>query len=194
MQRKYMSKGVTLIEILLVTSLMILVGMAVYGVFSLGVAVYKRAEIDKPRNEMMIFSERLADDIRNIMLSPEKDFIGTSNRLIFHIHRTKYLISKLDTGEEDPILRVEYVYEASNNSVVRRSYKYGAAKPYSSVTLLKGTGTVKFSYVKAEDRSSIVEFLEKTEIIPRSLKVEIVEKTQNSFIFSRILDIPISGS
>ncbi len=188
-------KGTTLIELILVSSIMALVGMAVYGAFSLGLSVHNRVKADKPGNDIMVFTERIADDLRNLRPLPEFGFKGDPGRMTFHIHNTRYLVLPIDTVDpaELPVLRVEYEYEPVSDSVVRRSYRYGSAVPHSGVRVLSGVGPVTFGYQKAAfGRAVGKEFEGKAETIPRAVKIQIMGRDQSGVIYGRILDIPIS--
>jgi hypothetical protein len=195
--KKGTTEGVTLIELLLVSSMMVLLGMAVYGTFSLGLAVHRRAVTDKPKNETVVFSERLANDLRNIRPFPESEFNGTSVGMVFHVHDPSYLVSatEAEMKESRPISRVEYVYDISSKSIVRRAYGYGGTKPYYSVTVLSGAENVAFGYLKAEEKAlKSVIFEKNTETTPGAVKIEVFGKDPNRALFSRILDVPISGN
>jgi hypothetical protein len=188
--------GVTLIELLLVSSMMVLIGVAVYGVFSLALNVYSRVETGRSGSDVVIFSEKLADDLRNLRPFPEFDFNGTPKGMTFYVNNARYLIFPYDTESlgAPPISRVEYTYEPSFDGVVRRAYRYGHREPYSVTTVLTGAGQVIFGYVKTGEKKGISSvFEENISTAPRAVKIEVTDTGANKVIFRRILDVPIAG-
>ncbi|MFA6636332.1 MAG: hypothetical protein WCV56_04430 [Candidatus Omnitrophota bacterium] len=189
-------EGVTLIELLLVSSMMVLIGVAVYGVFSLALNVYSRIETGKSGSDIVVFSEKLADDLRNLRPFPEFDFNGTPDGMTFHVNNARYLISPSDaeTSGVPPVSRVEYSYEPSFDGIVRRTYKYGHREPYSVTTVLSGEGQVLFGYVKPGEKKGMSSFFEEhISTAPRAVKIEVIDAGAKKVIFRRIVDVPITG-
>ena len=68
-------KGITLVEILLVASIMTFVGLGIYKTFTSGITVWKWIEANRPDGEVLIFFDKVSSDLRNYCDIASSDFM-----------------------------------------------------------------------------------------------------------------------
>jgi prepilin-type N-terminal cleavage/methylation domain-containing protein len=82
---KASKKAFTLVEIMLVSVLMAVLGLTIYGSFSAGSRIWQRAKDGAPEIEAHIFLNRLSQDLRNCFNSSVSAALGTSSSLSFSV-------------------------------------------------------------------------------------------------------------
>ena len=124
-------KGITLVEILLVASIMTFVGLGIYKTFTSGITVWKWIEANRPDGEVLIFFDKVSSDLRNYCDIASSDFNGSSFSVSFLVHNPEYLVVSENAQsallfQDDAISRIEYVYIPERKEIRRKMYKYGA--------------------------------------------------------------------
>jgi len=107
------SKGLTLIELLLVVSLLGVVSVVIYTTLSKGIMIWGRVQNEVSLENANIFLERYSEDIRNSYAYSSIRFIG--QKTLFEcptIVYTKELEAKT-------IGQVSYMYDARNKTLTR---------------------------------------------------------------------------
>ena len=196
------TRGFTLLELLLTSALVVFIGLAVYKTFSNGMIVYQWLERNKPQNDAVIFFDKIAGDLRNCSLMPEKKFNGAAHRMAFYAHNTGYLIlpAGMMPSKEDraapPLYKVEYVFDRPGGRIVRRVYAFGAAEPSIVTTAMSGVAEIAFRYCVPDAYSpEKLKFLSAADKVPQAVEIEAWTGggTGEPVFFRRVIELPAGG-
>jgi prepilin-type N-terminal cleavage/methylation domain-containing protein len=116
------NRAFTLIELLIVTSIIALIGMAVFAAFSRGVAVWELGQkIDKKEPEVRFALEKIAAELRNSFDLSGIAFAGAKEQLSFSTY--------IDTGAstEEPRQepgKVTYFFDGNDGALLRTQERY----------------------------------------------------------------------
>jgi len=130
MKKVLYKNGFTLIELVLVTAILAVIGMAVYGTFSNGVNIWKKVTEDNVVEDVNLFFEKISVDLRNSFKLTGIRFKGGRTQISFP-SRMKY---RGKDGIENTIGQVSYSLD-KKREVLKRT-----KKNYSEV-YLKGAGS-----------------------------------------------------
>ncbi len=75
--------GFTLIEVIIVTAMVSVISMALYGTLSNGLRIWKKVQGVLPEEDINIYLSRMDADFRNTFSSPRMPFVGTADRVEF---------------------------------------------------------------------------------------------------------------
>ncbi len=121
--------GFTVVEMLLVISLMSVVGLSVYNCLANGLKIWQRGSQAIVEEDVSIFLDKLKSDLHNCIFYSQIRFLGQSNKLIF----ASLVRTPLDTKKQgqdrhddytDEIGAVEYYFDADKGKVYRRQANY----------------------------------------------------------------------
>lgn len=191
MKKDYPKKdGFTLIEILIVTALLSVIGLSLFSVFNSGVSVWQRLTQEIIAEDVNLFFEKITSDIQSTFLFSEISFQGKEDEISFPV------ILPASSESEDPkgIGRAAYYYERSKQSLYREQSDFsevyrGRAKFRKAV--LNYVTDVHFEYYYHDLKSntyawtsswpqSEISFTEEGNVVlPLAVKVE-VEVWQNN--------------
>ena len=77
-------RGFSLIELVIVSSLLVLVSLAVFSVFSGGLKIYRRAQsYQGEKADILIFLEKMERELRNTFNYSAVNFIGDPEKISF---------------------------------------------------------------------------------------------------------------
>ena len=158
---KRSSKGFTLIEMLLVTSLLAMTGLAVYHSLANGLKVWQAGNRYTQEQDIALFFEKIGQDLRNATDYSLIEFEGKENTLSFAtIVRTP---ARDQAGYISQIGRVEYQFDSLKGMILRRQFDYGDSvgqgfeqkvAPFRSMVQL--VSDVKFSYYVPESNKIVL--------------------------------------
>jgi len=115
-------KGFTLLELLITTSLIALMGLAIYSAFARGVTVWQRGnKTDVAEQEVRFVLENLAKELRNSFKFSGIEFEGTKNVISFPIYVNTAGIAQDPKWE---VGRISYFYGSSKKSFFRMEASY----------------------------------------------------------------------
>ena len=115
-------KGFTLLELLITTSLIALMGLAIYSVFARGVMVWGRGGvINKVEQEVRFTLQSLAKELRNSFKFSGIEFSGTKSGISFPAYVNTAGIAQDPKWE---VGKVSYFYDSSKKSFFRRQASY----------------------------------------------------------------------
>lgn len=80
---RYMRSGFTLIEILIVVSIVAIVSLAIYSTFGNGIKIWQRLNEEVAEEDVNIFLDKFAADLRNSFKFTGIDFSGGKQKLEF---------------------------------------------------------------------------------------------------------------
>ena len=124
MKKVLYKNGFTLIELVLVTAILAVIGMAVYGTFSNGINIWKKVTEDSVVEDVNLFFEKISVDLRNSFKLTGIRFKGERTRISFP-SRIKY--SGKD-GIENTIGQISYSLDKN---------QFRAADPLRYITLVQ---------------------------------------------------------
>ena len=141
-QYKY---GFTLIELVLVTAILAVIGMAVYGTFSNGINIWKKVTEDSVAENINLFFERISFDLRNSFKLTGIRFKGERTQVSFP-SRVKYIG---ENGIENTIGQITYSLDGRKKTLKRKEENYSEVynkKAGSTRILSENISSLKFKY------------------------------------------------
>jgi len=115
-------KGFTLLELLITTSLIALMGLAIYSTFARGVMVWERgSKTDIVEQEARFTLQNLAKELRNSFKFSGIKFSGTKDAISFPTYVNTARVGEAPKWE---IGRVSYFYDSSKKSFFCREASY----------------------------------------------------------------------
>lgn len=192
--------GLTLLELLLATTLMVVVGLGVYRVFSSSIAMYDWLSRNKPQNDAIIFFEKISYDLRNFCDITDKSFQGSAEEINFYVHNTDYDLLGAKEMElagnamNPPLYKVEYIFDKQKREIKRKLYKYGEAEPFKNSVVLSDVRKAEFSFfIQDYADSDLKGFYSKAYKLPMSLGVNLQISGEGSQkVFYKIIEIPLN--
>ena len=91
-------RGFTLIELVLVTAILAVIGMAVYGTFSNGLNIWEKVTEDSVEEDIYLFFEKISVDLRNSFKLTGLRFKGGKTKVSFP-SMIKYRSKEKDINE-----------------------------------------------------------------------------------------------
>ena len=146
----FSKKSFTLVEMLLVTSLIAVIGVAVFHSLADGLKIWEAAKVSAKEEDVALFFDKLSQDLHNATEYSLLKFDGNDDKLSFAT-----IVRTMDPGESlspevvSQIGRVEYEFDQVRNVLLRRQAGYGQAlaKKFDPPRpLVEAVSFVKFSY------------------------------------------------
>ena len=190
--------GMTLMEVLIVVSIVAVVSLSLFNAFSNGLKVWRLSQQLVLEEDVAIFLDRLSQDLRNSFLYSKIYFEGDHYDFAFPTR----VVTRIDFNKtpdnpddiEDQMGRVEYIFEPSRKLLVRRQANYSQAlmKTFSDPRImLEGVDRVEFKYIYLTEEKEIVSE-QMLEILPASIKVEVDFSDQfGQRSIEKYIDLPL---
>jgi len=120
----------TFIEITLVISLIALISLALYKAFSNGLRVWEKSRELIVEEDIAIFFDKFAQDLRNTYVYSTQYFLGDISRVSFPAFVWQKQMNRpgRDSDYKDQMGQVEYFLDITRKSIVRRSANYSQAQ------------------------------------------------------------------
>ena len=138
-------QGFTLIEMLMVVSLVSLVALAIYSNFASGVRVFKKMNDSAGDEALTLFFDKLSRDFQNAFPYADVPFEGDSEKVSFMtIIKTVPAL-----GGDQGIGRVTYFYDKESGAVLCRRDNINnlfKEKPAEAAALIRGVSMLRMSY------------------------------------------------
>ena len=193
------SKAFTLIEVLLVSSLVAILGLATFHSFGNGLKLWGRAERLNREAEVAIFLDKMAEDLRSTVMASNIAFKGSFTQISFPaivLTSSDMKSSRAGEGLVDEIGAVQYHFDFDKHIISRRQADYGQALkgrwPKEEAVVATGIDDIRFNYEIASPKG----FLLKSEVegIPLGVIVEIhFSDDSGQHQLKRYLSIPVGG-
>ena len=135
--------GITLIELLIVTALLSVVSLAMYAVFSNGMKIWQRVNQELPEENLDIFFDKFALDLRNSLKFSGLGFSGEEDRLEFATLVNSWKLKNRTVG------KVIYSYDPQKEIINREQRDFSEvynAEESTPQQLLKNVKSLKFKY------------------------------------------------
>jgi prepilin-type N-terminal cleavage/methylation domain-containing protein len=137
--------GFTLIELLLVSALLAVVGMVVYGTFVRGVNIWQRVSQPAGTEDIGLFFKNISYDLSNSFKLTDLKFRGAKRQVSFPTRIKRH--SK--EGIEDSIGQVTYSFDRRKNELYKSQANYSEVyhkKAGRKRTLAEGISSLQFEY------------------------------------------------
>lgn len=171
---KRLQKAYTLIEMLLVVSILSMISLALFHTLSGALNIWERSRRFVVEEDIAIFFDKIGGDLRNAFPYSKMSFIGKSTLLRFPTRVQTF------RAQEEEIFQgmgeVEYYFDSGKKSLFRRQLSYGQAlrgDPGKERRLLNSVESVHFVYYFLEGNESVVK-KETDAAMPRGVAVEVV--------------------
>lgn len=169
----------TLIEILIVISLLAMINLALYNSLSNGLKVWKKSQNMIIEEDIAIFFDKITNDLHNSFYHAKLKYEGSTARFRF----PTIIYMPADTKSSWPedsyihqIGQVEYLYNSSDKTIVRKMADYGLAlrdESAQAIPLVKGVERLKFTYFYSTPTEEIVSD-QILELLPGAVRVEVL--------------------
>ena len=188
-------RGLTLIEILIVVSLMAMISLALYNAFNNGLKIWKLSQRLVVEEDIAIFFDKISQDLRNAYLHSKITFDGTEQRFAFPTI-VRVIAPANPTLYQDQLGRVEYFYDAAERKLYRKQATYGQAlgETFEDPQLIaKSIDQVRFRYIYLTQQEP--KYSEQVlETIPSAVDVEVeFSDTKNRHLLHKLILIPIGS-
>lgn len=187
------SFGFTLIELLIVSALLAVVSLAIYATFNNGIKIWQRINTQLPQEDLDIFLEKFALDLRNTFKFSGFNFLGAKNRLEFITLVNSLRMHKYTVG------KVIYFYDPESKIINRSSLDFSQIYQGSegSIQQLAGNvGFLRFQYYFYDQGEKTYFWLDEwsKEGLPLAVRIELsfVDRGQISGLVKTI-SIPVSN-
>ena len=194
----------TLIEILVCISIVSLVALAVYSIFSNGLNAWRRGSENKTyERTIRLASEKMTRELRNVFEFSLIPFEGTEDSVIFPALISSKLDAEGDYREEYyEVGRIAYFYDESKDAFCKEvkslSEVLNDEELGSGKSLIENVSALEMGYCYLDNATGTYEWKsdwkkEEQDSIPQALRMEILFKkgASKSNNFTRIIFIPM---
>jgi len=151
MKKVPFKRGFTLIELVLVTAILAVIGMAVYGTFSNGLNIWVKVTEESVNEDIYLFFEKISVDLRNSFKLTGLRFKGGKTKVSFP-SKIKY---KGEDGLENTIGEITYYIDRKKKTLMRREANYSEVyrkKPGFVRILSENISSLQFKYYVYEEK------------------------------------------
>lgn len=182
----------TFVEMLIVTSILAVVSLAIYAAFNNGVKIWQKINAQTHEEDLNIFFGKFTTDLKNSFRFTEIDFLGESDELQFSTLVNSRRLGKRTAGE------VIYSYDSMRGIISREERDYSAIyrDEDGEITRLAGDiDSLEFRYyfydADVDEYIWLDEWDEEEGRIPLAVKVELkVGDGAETVKFVKTVDIP----
>lgn len=170
---KLKQNSYTLLEMLLVVSILSIVSLILFHALSSGLNIWERSRKFILEEDIAIFFDKIGQDFRNSFVFSKMSFVG-KEALVRFPTRIKIFRSP-DKEIFEQIGEVEYYFDSQEKSLFRRQLSYGQAlrgDPGQERLLLHPVESVRFVYYFLEGNGTVLK--KATDLaMPRGVAVEV---------------------
>lgn len=154
MKRALPKSGFTIVELALVTSIVAVIGMVVYGTFANGMSIWRKVTEETQAEDINLLLDKIAFDLRNSFQLTGLRFKGEGRRVSFPA-QMKYQ----DQGElKNTIGRVSYYVDRRKKTLVRNEANYSEVfrrKQGTDRVLSENISSLKFRYFIYDEQRKV---------------------------------------
>ncbi len=197
---KFSRRSFTLIEMLLVASLLSVTGLAVYHAIANGVRVWEYSRRYSSQQDVAIFLEKIATDLQDTFSFSLIVFEGKTDKIF--IPTMVRMLADSKTADQSQMIsqmgRVEYYYQKSDKTIYRRQSNYSQSTESKAKvqarSLVIPVEDLRFSYFIKQD-GKLKQTKKVSGIIPVSVEVDIdfMEAGGNIRHLKRMINIPVGS-
>ena len=137
--------GFTLIELILVTAILVVVGVAIYGSFVSGINIWRRVTQPSETEDIGLFFKNISYDLRNSFKVTSIKFRGGKNYVSFPTRIKDYG----KEGVRDSVGQVAYTFDRRNKELYKSQSSYSEVyhkKSGRKRMLVEGIDSLQFQY------------------------------------------------
>lgn len=188
----------TLVEILLVVSMIAMITTALYNCFFNGMKIWERTREFVVEEDVAVFFDKISSELRNTFIHSQLTMNGNNTRFSFP---TIIRVIKDSEKEEeaeyvDQLGQVEYYYDLIERAFLRRQANYGQAvaerwqKPQKVISKVD---FVKFRYVYVTDNEEKISD-ENLEGVPFGVEIEVgFTDKKGRHVLKRLINLPLNS-
>lgn len=184
--------GFTLIEMLMVTSMLFVISLAIYATFNNGIKIWQRINVKVPEENLNIFLDKFSRDLRNSFIFAGLNFSGQEEKLEFASLVSSLHLNKRTVG------KVIYSYDSGEKTFSRQQKDY--AQIYSeesdeNIQSLENIKSLNFQYY-IYDKEKKEYFWQDGSLDNMPLAVRVVLELDNGtriIKFIKTVSIPVSS-
>ena len=177
----------TLVEAVLIVSILSVIGLALFHSFSDGIKIWERSRQFFAEEDVAIFFDKIEHDLKNCFFYSQIPFEGKEERLRFATR-----VKAFQPGEG--MGSVEYYFDPFKQNIYRREANYGQAlKNYFSKERLLASHlqSVRFFYYSAESHESNFQD-QLNDVIPRAILIEVEFLDRRGLrVLKKMINIPL---
>jgi prepilin-type N-terminal cleavage/methylation domain-containing protein len=187
----------TLVELLIVLAMISIIGLAIFTTLSNGIRIWQRLNLTVAQEDINIFFERIARELRNTFEFSTIKFQGDCDRIAF---ATFVVTPGSSQPQGTDIGQVSYYYDKMNRQLVKENRNY--SQLYKGDTgirqeLLKDIDYLRFSYYFYDEQAREYLWLEtwQEDYLPLAVRIELEfdnEQQPNRII--RSINLPLAQS
>ncbi len=185
-------RAFTLVEVLLVMTMLSMIGLALFNTFANGFKIWERHRKFVVEQDVLIFFEKINQDLRNTLVFSPIPFTGQEDSISFP---TRIKTVREDTGGVIPqIGEVIYAFDPTSKKLTRRQGSYMQAVhgdlPQEQ-QILKYIDSVRFTYYYLEKNQIITSDSVKN-LIPRTVLIEvtILDTQGHQRLLRKLINLP----
>lgn len=190
-------RGFTLIEILLTVTLFSMCSLAIYKIFSSGIKLWSYAQHAAVEEDVSIFLDKIAEDLRNSFYYTGIYFNGTESRLFVPTFVTTRPDERSLRSQDElttQIGAVKYYFDFETHTIHRAQANYAQALKGDypdDRALVKSVTSLKFVYYMP-GAQGIEPYSKVNEVIPAAVFVEIkYEDERSEHVMGRMISVPV---
>lgn len=192
-------KAMTLIEVLVVVSIIALLSFAIYTSLSSGIRVWRRSQNVVLEEDIVLFFDRVSRDLHNAFEYSLIKFEGKEDSMSFAT--IVQVLPDANSGFSqdeyiEQIGKVEYSFDGNNDILLRKEANYSQAvkeKFAAERPVLRSVERVRFRYIYYTDEG---EFLssEMLKTLPAGVEIEVTfSDTKGKRVMRKFVDIPVGA-
>ncbi len=193
---KLKKRGLTLIEVLITSAILSLVGVAIYSVFTNGLAIWKRARIIKEEKSSIVLGlAKMTQDLKNALNFSQIPFAGNSNSISFGA-----MVTGGDNREAE-VGQVSYTVDLSKDELYKTEKTYSQfleKKQGRKEVIAGGVKEIRFSFCYLDNASGSYRWKddwkkEEQDSLPWAVQLNLVfkRKDKQDLEINRIIVIPV---
>ena len=189
-------RGFTFIEIMLVTAIFATIAGAVFTCLSNGIRLWDRGRQLMAQEDVLVFFDRFAADLRNTFAYSKIPFSGEAYALEFPtmVWTPADRVSvRAPEGVVDQIGKVRYAYDPGRGTVVRAQANYAQALGEAwgpDEVIVPAAGALRFHYFYAGSRDPHMS-ADASDGLPSGVEVELViPGRRGEKVFRRYIAVP----
>ncbi len=196
--KKFPCQAFTLIEMLIVVSLLSVTGLAVYNAIANGLRVWEYSRRYSAEEDVAIFFEKISGDLQNTYAYSLIEFEGKADKIF--IPTIVRMPADLKTPDKNQMIEqvgaLEYFFQKGKKTIYRRQSNYSQAlktkRKLQAQPLATSVEGLRFTYFSFED-DKIKPKKTVSKQIPVSVLIEVdfVEVSGNIRHLQRIVNIPM---
>lgn len=199
--------GFTLIEMLIVSAILSVVALAIYATLNNGIKIWQKVNRQLPEEDLNIFFDKFALDIRNTFKFTGISFSGTIEKVEFPTLVNPVRKGGLSNGvnslrlQKRTVGKLIYAYEPQNRILNRYQVDFAGiysgesnASPQQS---LRNVRTLKFQYYLFDEQNKVYLWQDEyvhQEGLPLAVRVELeFDDGKETKKFTKTVGIPTNG-